>query len=73
MQKVTAEKIAKVLPDTLKNAAGYFKSNFDKSGQETLTNATGSDARSTDDGIDWLWFRGCVGDCYITLSTTTWH
>lgn len=42
MKKATAEKIVKVLPDTLKNAAGYFKSNFDKSGQETLTNATGS-------------------------------
>jgi len=42
MTKTTAEKIAKVLPDTLKNATGYLKSNFDKSGQETLTNATGT-------------------------------
>ncbi|MCH9739615.1 MAG: pentapeptide repeat-containing protein [Epsilonproteobacteria bacterium] len=42
MKKTTAEKIAKVLPNTLKNTAGYLKSNFDKSGQETLTNATGT-------------------------------
>ena len=42
MKKKTVENIAKTLPFALKNVTGYFKDNFDKSGQELLGNATGT-------------------------------
>ncbi len=42
MKKKTIENITKVLPFALKNATGYFKDNFDKSGQDLLGNATGT-------------------------------
>jgi len=42
MSKKQIEKIATVLPHALKNASSYVKDNFDKVGQETLSNATGS-------------------------------
>ena len=42
MNKATIEKIIKILPVTLKNISGYLKDNFDKSGQDTLSNATGT-------------------------------
>lgn len=42
MSKKQIEKIATVLPHALKNASSYFKDNFDKVGQETLSNATGT-------------------------------
>lgn len=42
MRKDVAKKIVDVLPDSLKNIASYLKNNFDKSGQDTLDNATGT-------------------------------
>lgn len=42
MRKEVAKKIVDVLPDSLKTLAGYLKNNFDKSGQDTLDNATGT-------------------------------
>jgi len=42
MSKKQIEKIATVLPHALKNASSYLKDNFDKVGQETLSNATGT-------------------------------
>lgn len=42
MKKTTVENIAKILPSTLKNVTGYFKNNFEKSGQDTLSNVTGT-------------------------------
>jgi len=42
MSKKTIEKIIKILPETLKNINGYMKDNFDKSGQEALSNVTGT-------------------------------
>ncbi|AHJ12575.1 NACHT domain-containing protein [Sulfurospirillum multivorans] len=42
MRKDVAKKIVEVLPDSLKNIASYLKNNFDKSGQDTLDNATGT-------------------------------
>jgi len=42
MKKKTVENIAKTLPFALKNATGYFKENFDKSGQDILGNTTGT-------------------------------
>jgi len=42
MKKDIAKKIVEVLPDSLKNLAGYLKTNFEKSGQDTLDNATGT-------------------------------
>lgn len=42
MKKETAQKVITVLPKSLKNISGYFKDNFDKSGQDILSNATGT-------------------------------
>ena len=42
MKKKTVENIAKTLPSALKNVTGYFKDNFDKSGQDILGDATGT-------------------------------
>ena len=42
VKKKTIENIAKNLPFALKNATGYFKDNFEKSGQDMLTNSTGT-------------------------------
>lgn len=42
MSKKQIEKIATVLPHALKNASSYVKDNFDKVGQETLLNTTGT-------------------------------
>lgn len=42
MRKDVTKKIVDVLPDSLKNIASYLKNNFDKSGQDTLDNATGT-------------------------------
>lgn len=42
MRKDVAKKIVDVLPDSIKNIASYLKNNFDKSGQDTLDNATGT-------------------------------
>ena len=42
MSRKQIEKIATVLPHVLKNASSYLKDNFDKIGQETLSNATGT-------------------------------
>ena len=42
MNKETIEKIIKILPVTLKNISGYIKDNFEKSGQDALSNVTGS-------------------------------
>ena len=42
MSRKQIEKIATVLPHVLKNASSYLKDNFDKTGQDTLSNATGT-------------------------------
>lgn len=42
MSKKTIDKIIKVLPESLKNITGYIKDNFDKSGQDALSSASGT-------------------------------
>lgn len=42
MSKNSINKIVKILPESLKNVAGYIKDNFDDSGQDTLNGATGT-------------------------------
>ncbi len=42
MSKKNINKIVKILPDSLKNIAGYIRNNFDESGQDTLNSATGT-------------------------------
>lgn len=42
MNKKTIERIISAVPLSLKNMVGYIKDNFDDSGQEALTNATGT-------------------------------
>ena len=42
MKKKTIEKITNNLPTIIKNVTSYLKDNFDKSAQDTLSNATGT-------------------------------
>lgn len=42
MRKEVAKKIIDILPDSIKNIASYLKNNFDKTGEGTLDNATGT-------------------------------
>jgi len=42
MKKKSIQGIVDIIPDVLKNAAGWLKSNFDENGQEILGNASGS-------------------------------
>lgn len=42
MKKEIIKKIVSTVPDSLKNMLGYIKDNFDESGQEALSNASGT-------------------------------
>ncbi|MDA3946685.1 MAG: hypothetical protein PF439_08405, partial [Helicobacteraceae bacterium] len=42
MKKTMIERIVNTVPQSLKNMVGYIKDNFDDSGQEALSNASGT-------------------------------
>lgn len=63
MRKDVAKKIVDVLPDSLKNIASYLKNNFDKSGQDTLDNATG-----TIDILIKLFAQSCVDKYFENMT-----